>query len=336
MKKKAKTHRIKRIIFGIVATVILIVWVLVQRAPIQPARAWGVTFSYPYMEQFGIPWREAYEAMLSDLGVRKLRIPVYWPEVAHTATIYNFDNYDYQIEKATQYNAKLILAVGRKLPRWPECHEAPWANTMTEAEKQYHILRYIAEVINRYKSSPALEAWQVENEPFLSFGVCPPLDVNFLDKEIALVRSLDPSHPIVVTDSGELSIWIYAARRADIFGTTMYRTIYKNNIGYFTYPLPPSFFRLKRALTELATGKRPMIVIELQGESWGPRLIYEMDKTEQYKSFNPQKFKETIEYAKRTGFDTFYLWGVEWWYWLKEKQGRPEMWNIARELFVNK
>ena len=110
----------------------------------------------------------------------------------------------------------------------------------------------------------------------------------------------------------------------------MYRTIYNDHIGHFTYPLPPSFFRAKRTLTRLIAGDKPMVVIELQGESWQKEMTYEVSVEEQYKSMNPEKFRDTIAYAKKSGFDTFYLWGVEWWYWLKEN-GHPEMWEIAKE-----
>lgn len=26
---------------------------------------------------------------------------------------------------------------------------------------------------------------------------------------------------------------------------------------------------------------------------------------------------------------------TEWWFWLKEKQGKPEIWNEAKKLFAN-
>ena len=42
--------------------------------------------------------------------------------------------------------------------------------------------------------------------------------------------------------------------------------------------------------------------------------------------------KETVEFANETGFDEIYLWGAEWWYFMKE-QGQPQYWDYARELF---
>ena len=33
------------------------------------------------------------------------------------------------------------------------------------------------------------------------------------------------------------------------------------------------------------------------------------------------------------GFDEFYFWGAEWWYWLKEKKSYPAVWDEGKKLF---
>ena len=48
---------------------------------------------------------------------------------------------------------------------------------------------------------------------------------------------------------------------------------------------------------------------------------------------NPKIFGQNVEYAKQTGLNKFYFWGVEWWYWMKTVQGQPEIWNEAKALF---
>jgi hypothetical protein len=53
----------------------------------------------------------------------------------------------------------------------------------------------------------------------------------------------------------------------------------------------------------------------------------------QYSRMDLQKFDEIIAYAEDTRYEKQYLWGGEWWYWL-QKQGKPEMWERAKELFV--
>jgi hypothetical protein len=40
-----------------------------------------------------------------------------------------------------------------------------------------------------------------------------------------------------------------------------------------------------------------------------------------------------IEYAEKTRFEYQYLWGGEWWYWLKEKHGVEEYWEYGQKLF---
>ena len=327
-------RRLALFLLFLLAGVVLGIFVLVASVPIREPRAWGVTFSARAADDFGIPWHEAYRAMLNDLGVRKIRLPVYWSEIEPERGMYNFDRLDQQVRDAAKVNAEIILAIGRKVPRWPECHEPEWVKNLSQEDQQAAQLDMMRTVVERYRSASHLTLWQVENEPFLPFGLCPPLDVEFFEREIALVHSLDPSREVLTTDSGELSLWVRALRRGDVFGTTMYRIIYKEPIGYFTYPVPPSFFRLKRALTEIFAGKRRMMVIELQAEPWGPKPIPQMEIEEQYISFDPDRFRDTIVYASRSGFDEFYLWGVEWWYWLRVKKNEPEMWDIAKELFV--
>ena len=76
-----------------------------------------------------------------------------------------------------------------------------------------------------------------------------------------------------------------------------------------------------------------MIVVEFQAEPWGPKLLYDSPLEEQEKTMNLEQFKQNIEFAKKNGLDKFYLWGVEWMYWLKETQQKPEIWNEAKKLF---
>jgi hypothetical protein len=98
------------------------------------------------------------------------------------------------------------------------------------------------------------------------------------------------------------------------------------------YPLPPKFFWLKINFIRLFYPKKPIIVSELQAEPWGPKMIYETSLEEQAKSMNLKQFYDNIEYARNVGFPKVYLWGAEWWYWLKVKHGQPEIWKAAREV----
>ena len=177
-------------------------------------------------------------------------------------------------------------------------------------------------------------AWQVENEPFFPFGECPWVDRNFLRQEINLVKSLDiQNRPIIVTESGEFPFWISAARYGDIVGVTMYKKVWFRELKrYVTYPFPAVFYHRKAEIIRKIFGKE-VIGVELQAEPWCSALLYDCSLEEQAKTMNLGQFKYNIEFAKNTGLSQHYLWGVEWWYWLKEKQNDPQIWNEARKLF---
>ncbi len=294
----------------------------------------GVTFSQIFAEEMGLDWKEAYLAALDDLGVRKLRLIAYWQKMEPKNGEYFWEDLDWQIREADKRGAEVVLAVGRKLPRWPECHIPGWARNLPETGQQERMLLLIREIVKRYQDERAIKIWQIENEPFLKgFGECPELDKEFLDKEISLVRQLDfNNRPIMLTTSGELSDWNKPAIKADILGTTLYRTIWDDLVGHFRYPIPPIFYHKRAKLTKLITGVDKVVIIELQAEPWGPKMIYETSIRDQEKSMNLEIFREIVEYTKKTGLDEAYLWGVEWWYQRKE-QGNDTMWIEAKKLF---
>ena len=311
----------------------------------------GVTFSKIYAEELGLDWEETYSAILDDLKVKKIRLIAYWPEIEPSEGNFSFDDLDWQINEAKKRGVEIILAVGRRLPRWPECHEPQWVQNqnlnLPEAEqtrygagKNQKLLEYIEKTVNRYKANPSIIAWQIENEPFLgTFGQCPKLDKKFLDKEIALARSLDnPStgsgqaRPIIITESGEFSTWIGAARRADIVGTTLYRKVH-GKLGYIRYPIPAIFYSRKAALIKKFFNINKIIIVELAAEPWGAEQTWELSLEEQLKLMNVEEFKGIISYTQRTGFSEAYLWGAEWWYWLKTEYSNDSMWQAAKKLF---
>jgi hypothetical protein len=193
----------------------------------------------------------------------------------------------------------------------------------------------ISKTVSNYQNHTSIIAWQVENEPFFPFGECLWVDKEFLKKEIALVKSIDgQKRPVVISDSGEGSFWIAAAKLGDIVGTTMYRKVWSTQLKtYINYIFPPVFYWRKAELIKKFFNKK-VICVELQTEPWGPKLLYYSPLKEQEKTMNISQFKENIEFAKKTGLDEFYLWGGEWWYWLKTKQNQPEIWNEAKKLFI--
>lgn len=297
--------------------------------------AYGMTFSPLYAEEIGIDWKTAFEAMLEDLGVKRLRLSAYWPMIEPAEGAYTWSDMDYQITRARAHGATVILGVGKRLPRWPECHIPQWAENLSLDAEQVRVLAYIKAVVLRYKTEPAVTMWQIENEPYLrafAEGVCDALDEEFLQKEIDLVRSLD-SRPILLTDSGNLGAWAGAYKRSDVFGTSIYLYFWNKPLGAFRTILPPAYYRVKANFAELFFGKRPIILSELSLEPWLAASIGDVPLSEQLSRMNIGKFDEIVNYARSTRIGIQYLWGVEWWYYMKTKEKHAEFWDAGRALF---
>ncbi|MDP2930836.1 MAG: beta-galactosidase [bacterium] len=320
----------------IILAVICFAYLFVGKTPEAEQITWGVDFSQKHARDLGLDWKEVYLAYLEDLKVKQIKLSTAWDLLEKERGEYSFSDLDWQIEQAEKYGAKVILVIGMRTPRWPECHFPGWARDLPKQELQQSVLKLLENAVLRYQKSPNIWAWQVENEPLLVFGQCPKRDKDFLKKEIDLVKSLDPlKRPIIVSDSGEWSLWLRIADVGDILGSTLYRRVWMDKFNMYTsYYFPPIYYHRKAEIIKKFFNKE-VIVVELQAEPWGPKLLYDISLEEQQKSMTLARFSDNIEFARRTGLDTFYLWGGEWWYWLKEKQGDDSFWNKAKDILTN-
>jgi len=320
---------------GLIIVAIFSLWLLAQK-PVPEQIVYGMSFNTPYARELGLDWQKTYDVMVDELQVRHFRLAAHWTMVEPVANIYNFSELDYQIKRAEEVGATVILAVGRRLPRWPECHVPSWTRELTTVQQQAAQLRYMEQVVRRYQNSPAIIMWQVENEPFLSVFAteqCGELDVKFLEKEIALIKQLDATRPILLTDSGNLGTWTGAYQRGDVFGTSVYVHFWNPELGQFRTVLPAWAYRVKDNLMGIFYGTKPMMLIELSGEPWLVEPIADVPLEVQFTRMNLEKFEDILSYAAATRYDKQYLWGAEWWYWLS-LHGHPEMWERGKQLFV--
>lgn len=299
---------------------------------------YGVTFSQKQARQLSLDWVSIYVRILDELGVKQIRISSYWDEIEKIPSNYYFEDLDFMLAKAKERNVKVILTLGARQPRRPECHIPEWAENLKIKERQDRILQFIGKVLDRYKGNDIISAWQVENEPLFGFfrEGCDSPDVNFLKKEVEFVRKLD-KRPIIITDSGEIGFWINAMRLSDIFGTTVYHKVYDKmfGLGYINYPIPPFFYSLKSTFVRaiFAQNNQKTIISELQTEPLLPNNDFtNTPLSAQLQLFSVSNFKQYLDHARRTGFDTIYLLGAEWWYFMKS-QGYPEYWEYAKSLF---
>jgi len=332
MRKKIKN------IIKILLLVFVILWniyyiVSFRNLPIVPE--YGVSFNTLYARELGLNWKEVYDSIIDDLGVKKIRLAAHWDMIEPEEGKFNFEEIDYQVKKASDNNVEIILAVGKRLPRWPECHIPDWAQNLEKEDLEPRILKYIEVVVNRYKNNSNIKVWQVENEPFLGLFAkdhCKYFDRDFLDEEIQLVRDIDLTRKILVTDSGELSTWRNAYKRGDVFGNTLYVYAWNEWMGEFRNFVLPGFYSAKRNIWNVIYGKKETIIAELSLEPWLDKPVVKEKMSVQIERMSQSKFENVLKFANETGFETQFLWGAEWWYYMK-LQGYPWYWDRGTEIF---
>lgn len=310
------------------------VWLLAQsNAPEEVT--YGASFNTFYATDLGLKWRDVYDAMLHDLQVRHIRLAAHWPMVEPVQDVYNFSELDYQIEEAEKVGAEVILAVGRRLPRWPECHVPQWAESLSWSTQQAEILEYTEKVVDRYRDSEAVTYWQLENEPYLEVFAkehCGSFDEAFFTSQVAHFRQLDLDEPLLITDSGNLGTWWKPYKLSDVFGTSVYVYFWNPELGQFKTVLPAWVYRAKENLLALLFGEKETMLIELSAEPWLIKPITDTALDVQLERMNIDTMSEILEYAKDTHLSKQYLWGVEWWYWMRQYD-HPEFWELGRTLY---
>src|SRR3989338_3207887 len=322
-KKSAKRMILELIILLLLGSYGVLYVLSAKKYPIE----YGVSFNAVHAAWMGLSWKEAYRAILEELKPRFVRISVAWDAVEKNRNQFNLSDVDWQMEEAMKHGAKVMLVIGQKTPRWPECRVPEWAASLPAEEFKEEFLAYIRYVVSRYEKHSALEFWQVENEPFIlfGFGECGQFRRELVEETIALVKELDPNHKIVVTDSGELGTWLRAPRAGDLFGTTIYRIVRTPGGRIIKHDwIPAAMYRMKAQALRL--NREDIFISELQAEPW---FVSSTPMTasieEQEKTMNPERLKKHLEYASHTGFPRAYLWGAEWWYWMRSEEHTSEL-----------
>lgn len=295
---------------------------------------YGVSFSPRYARYLNLNWQKVYIDLLDNLKIRNLRLPSYWTSLEPQRGQFDFTETDFMLYEAEKRGAKVIMVVGLRQPRWPECHVPFWAKNLSVEERQQEILRFVGQVVEKYKTSPSIKAWQIENEPYVSwFGDnCDKPDKKFISAEIKLVKELD-KRPIILTDSGEWSFWGSAMGNSDILGVSLYRKTYSPLFGYVSYPFPVAYYAVKSSAGRVfAQNNQKTIITELQTEPWVQKAVPDTPIDEQTKLFSVNDFENNIKFAQKTAFEEIYLWGVEWWYWM-DQNGQHQYLDFAKTIF---
>jgi hypothetical protein len=300
----------------------------------------GVSFIPDYAESLGVNPQQNMQALL-NIGVREFRLTSYWSDIEPTPGHYDFSQLDWEFALAQKYHAKIILSVGLRQPRYPECHPPSWVNTADpESQWEPQLKQFMTQVVDRYKNSPSLYQYQVENEYFLQgFGTCNNDDRTRLVSEYNLVAKLDPKHEILITRSNNALGWPVGQPHSQLYGISIYRRTWDANLThrYLEYPFPAFYYGFLAGIEKIVWHKQ-MVIHELQAEAWAPngKTIPEISLAEQNKSINAARLKNQFSFGRSTGMKQIELWGGEYWYYRMVVLHDPSLWNVAKQEFSAK
>lgn len=300
----------------------------------------GSTFSHPHLTWLGHDPISALKEYKS-LGFSWIRLGAYWSEIEKTQGSFDFQELDRIIKICEDLDLKIVLTVGMKAPRYPEYYIPTWLKSDFRRFTSFSLIhdmllnsvtQFIEKTVMHYKNKRGIKVWQVENEPLDPSGqkwwrISP----EFLEKEVELVRKLDPQRKIMVTLWGnELTkrkIYQHAMHMADIVGIDLYlrhpMLFFFNFMNKYIGPMD-STEKILKIKKEIEDAGKEFWIAELQAEPW--ETDGAITKKENPPSFSFHHAESNIEYGESLHPSVLFLWGFEWWYH-KKKTGDTRYWD---------
>ena len=306
------------------------------------------------------PWRAAGRGLDSDrafeqlLGLRFdcIRLSAAWSDITERG----FGGLDRLLHAAEAAGQRVVITVGMKAMGWPEFYlptrYLPPAGVRLEVRRDYALrlatLVFVRTVVQRYRGSSVLRAWQVENEPFNRSGPSGWwIDRSFVREEARLIRHLDGRSLILTTfarftDSMDRASsrfpsdrrWfrtpaereaLAVLGRNDILGLDVYRAIAggTGENAWLARAAPDQLATLARwRRIARDQGKRTWIT-EAQAEPWEPGAGSRPDPLTLRPGDLPTLARSLID----LGFEAVFFWGAE--YWLARAAAGDQGWLEA-------
>jgi hypothetical protein len=312
----------------------------------------GTTFSPLQCYYMGLDFRQAFQAIVR-LGLDRIRLGAYWNVIEPQPLVFDFSELDWLLDQCAQHQIEVALAVGMKVPRWPEFHFPQWVSDRcdtgagTEPLDQRSpvaaelALQFVERVVAHCKTAPALKYWQIENEPFTQLDIAGGrwLSAEFVQREIELVRSGKlPTQKILLTNAIHLPTpkptedepaFRDSLRLADAVGINVYTKVPMGNSGQYLAPRPEFWRTLQDWQGVLRSADREAWIAEAQAEPWEAAQLVAMQRLN-YPSASPLQMRNLVHQLRDLGYGTILLWGCEYWYWQKQQNQNLWWWQVEQ------
>src|SRR3989344_7106700 len=313
---------------------------------------YGVSYSFEQAGWYGLDPRKAYINLLDLVEVDWVRLPFFWDQDSTTSgqsstNLGNIDDLKFGIEEAKKRNVKVIIALGAKTPYYPEYHlpkdvagQIKFGETISlKNPVTARILEIDKKVVETLSAYDNIEAWQVENEPFLANINNWKIGKDLLAAEAEAVRATDPlSRPIILNsvaptlfDSSYKSL-LKILKPGDILGVNAYfktQGVYLFSFSIFDkevhVPWPnwlvwpvqswvgfsANFEELRDEATK---GGVKLWILEMQAEPY----VRTLSDAERNSAYRPGDILAADRYLKSSMVESVGLWGAPFWQYKKE------------------
>ncbi|MFM2432055.1 MAG: hypothetical protein RLZZ511_3268 [Cyanobacteriota bacterium] len=313
----------------------------------------GTTFSPLQCYYMGLDFRRAFAA-IAGLGLDRIRLGAYWNVIEPQRGQYDFSELDWLLDVCAAQGIEVAIAVGMKVPRWPEFHFPEWvsavgdtgAGAMALDQRSPKVaelaLGFVDRVVAHCKNAPAVKYWQIENEPFTRLEIAGGrfLSPGFVGREIELVRSrMLPGQKILLTNaihlpspklSEDQPAFEDSLRLADAVGINVYTKVPYGVPGQYLEPTMAFWQTLQDWQGAMAGANREAWVAEAQAEPWENGALVAVQRRN-YPSATPIRMRNLVRQLKAIQYGTILLWGSEYWYWQRQQRNN-EWWYEAKKL----
>jgi hypothetical protein len=270
-----------------------------------------------------------------------VRLPIYWEDVEPAPDMLDFERIDPLLAVVANHNVtavhptRVVLTIGARNFLYPELHEPDWAGPrqqpfLDQAQAGHAYRLYFDSTIERYRASPLLYAWQVENEPLDQVGNpltgTDQISAAQLEWEVGEVHRLDPMHQAVVTTYDGLNLYIdlmqlyapallfgdtynghpqEALNAGDVLGLDLY--VDGPNVPYRHFTTTYLREQWKQQILHFWGGRankqgKALWLAEMQAQPW-----------QASDTFKPKDLLESAVDYRQENLQVVLMWGVEIW-----------------------
>lgn len=333
-----------------------------RRTRVAPRRSTllGLSFRPRQCEALGLEPFDTLRALLKA-PFDVVRLAAYWNSVERTANIRDHGELDWQLAQAERAGRQVIVCVGAvKAFGYPEYFvpdhvlgrplpERSLISPDSHPELLAGARSHLQAVINRYKDRGSIIAWQIEQDSVDPLGLEHSwrLTRSFIEQEVATVRRLDPSRPILLNGFLPTSTPVQASqwwRTRDQGDSVDVAVAMGDLVGLDVYPrhavaslaamsvyldggrgLLPAL-RRRRVLRAAATAGKPIVITEGQAEPWEAVTVPPNPDGRAPSSCPPerliQNYSSCLAWAQGQPVSLwgYLFWGAEYWV-LRAQQG---------------